>query len=168
MPKTIKQILSDGLAKLRENIIANHEAAGQVASGRTKASIAISVDDSHGVMTGRRAFGTLETGRKAGRVPKNFHAIIRQWIIDKGISVDAIPYARKGGGKYTPEERGLRRMAHFIAKKIAAEGTVLHREGGRTDIYSNEIPQTVQSIEEQVGAMFTVKIETININSKKQ
>lgn len=110
----VQKIVGDELESLRSRIIANHVAAKQVASGRTKSSIKVELTENGGILWGRFPFGTLETGRRAGRTPHNFISIIRQWIIDKGISVPPIQYIRKPSErwkpKYTPKERGVMSM----------------------------------------------------------
>lgn len=162
------RIVSEELEGLRQRIIANHISANQVASGRTKASLVIEMGGEGGVLYGRFPFGTLETGRKGGNVPKNFADIIRQWIIDKGISVSPIKYVRKPSErwqpKYTPEERGLRSLAGAIAHKIAESGTELYREGGRNDIYTPEISKTLERIEERISMLFVAEIDNIPLN----
>ncbi len=156
----------DGLMK---RIIANHQRAGQVASGRTMRSIRKELSEEGGEVLGRAYFGVLETGRKPGPVPKGFRNIIRQWMRDKGISAEPIPYIRKPSDKwkpkYTPQERGDMSLAGAIAYRIKKEGTSLYRNGGRTDIYSNEIPTTVENILDRILAVFASDVESININS---
>lgn len=133
--KEIKAILSDELRALSLRIKANHLRAGQKASGRTLASLRVEVDGEHGTLYGRQAFGTLETGRRAGRVPRRFEDIIRQWILDKGIAVTEIPYKRKPSErwrpKYTPKERGLRAMAGASAQDTDGRHEAAPR--GRTE-----------------------------------
>lgn len=175
MEKTIKdsvlQMVGDELKSLRERIIANHEAAGQVASGRTRASIRVELTEDGGILWGRQAFGVLETGRKPGRVPGNFNAIIRQWIIDKGISVTPLPYKRvpsdKWQPKYTQEERGLMSLSGAIAYKIRTEGTLMHRRGEKVDIYSTAVLDTVDNVGKKVSAIFDMEAEHINLNFSK-
>ena len=165
----IAQVLTEELSRLAERIKENHRRAGQVASGRTLRSITYEVTEDRGMLFGRFPFGTLETGRRAGAVPLAFDAIIRQWILDKGIPVEPIPYIRMPSEtwqpKYTPEERGLRTMASAIATKIRKEGTALYRNGGRTDIYSNEIPEAIKRIEERIAKVFSLTIDSIHINA---
>lgn len=168
----VASVLQKELTRIAEQIRANHIAAGQVASGRTAASIRAEVvlgeDEAEGIVWGRSPFGTLETGRKAGKVPYNFFAIIRQWIRDKGIHVMPIPYVRKPSAtwspKYTPQERGEMSLAGAIVYTIRHRGTRLHRQGGRTDIYSNVIPQGVETLTARIMAIFTSAVDTININ----
>lgn len=165
------KIVREELTRFMERVRANHKNAGQVASGRTSASMHVEVEGDEGTVFGRMAFGTLETGRRAGRVPGNFRDIIRQWMADKGIKADPIPYVRKPSAnwrpKYTPQERGDMSLAGAIAHKIATSGTKLYRDGGRSDIYSNEIPVTTEAIMKRVVALFAVDVESINRESKE-
>lgn len=164
----VQTILNEELDDLRLRIIANHEAAGQVASGRTRESLKVEVNDKEGILWGRFPFGTLETGRKPGKTPRNFASIIRKWIIDKGIPVTPIPYIRqpteRWQPKYTPQERGLMSLSSAIAYKIKTEGTSLYRSGGRNDIYTPEIEKTIDRISKRIGSLFELNIESINEN----
>ena len=139
------------MENLRKKIIENHIRAGQKASGKTIASMRIEVDEQGGILFGRKAFGTLETGRKGGRVPKGFYHIILQWVRDKGIQVEK-----------------PKTFAYFVSRKIAREGTSLYRSGGRDDIYSNEIPKTTERILKRITGFLGADVESININSKKE
>lgn len=167
----IKSILSEELDALRRRIIANHIRAGQRASGRTERSLRVEVTYDRGTLFGRQAFGTLETGRKPGRVPYKFNEKVRQWILDKGIAITEIPYKRKESEKwrpkYTPRERGLRAMAGAIAYKIREEGTRLYREGGRADIYSPEVKKCIEIIMNRSFAIFADDVTHINLNSNE-
>lgn len=157
-------ILQEELEKLRMNIISNHLKAGQKASGRTAASMHVEVSEDSGTLWGRNAFGVLETGRKAGRVPKDFQGIIMQWMKDKGIQAAPIPYLTNRPHKYTPKQRGTLRMSYLIARKIRREGTKLFRAGGRQDIYSPEIEKTMERIETRMVSLIKSKIEHIKLN----
>lgn len=154
------------LDSLRERIIANLMRAGQNASGRTIASLRVDIRADGGTLFGRSPFGTTETGRKGGKVPANFQDIIKQWIIDKGIAVTSMPYIRAATKnwtpKYTPEQRGLNSMSWCIARKIAREGTALHRAGGREDIYTKEVDLAVKNISDRVFGIFKEDVTRIN------
>lgn len=151
----IKQTLSEQLNDLRLRIIENHIRAGQKASGRTIQSMQVVVEDMGdsvvGTLYGRQYFQNLETGNKpwknpTTKVPRFFHDIIDQWISDKGLSLNA----------------------WAVAYKIIHEGTKLYRDGGRDDIYSNEIPKTLESIGDAVTALYDMQItEMINLNNKE-
>lgn len=149
MKPEARKILADELNALKQRVIQNHLAAGQKASGKTIRAFEVDVDDRSGALYGRAFIGTLETGRKAGRVPKNFRAIIEQWVKDKSITID------------NPKS-----FAYFVAKKIATEGTKLHRSGGRDDIYSNEIPKSIEIILEKLADNYTSEIMQILNNTK--
>ena len=145
-----KTILKSELESLRDRIIQNHIAAGQKASGKTIKSLLVDVTEEQGELTGRGFFAVLETGRKAGKVPKGFQAIILKWAQDKGIKVDK------------PKS-----FAFLVARKIAQEGTLLHRRGGRADIYSNEIPKTIENVLKRLGDDQVKEIMNIFINAEK-
>ena len=135
----LHKLLDKMVAEMRDNLAKTKTNA----SGRTSASLRVVMTDTGGQIWGRRYFRGTEQGRAGGKVPHNFHSIIRQWIIDKGLTPSAIPYKRKPSAnwqpKYTPDERGLRQMASAIAHAIEKSGTSLYRKGGRTDIFTNVI-----------------------------
>lgn len=141
------KIVRNGLQDLRKRIIANHEAARQVASGRTRDSLKVEMTENGGILWGRQAFGVLETGRKSGRVPKGFYGIILQWVKDKGIHVE------------NPKS-----FAYLVARKIANEGTKLYRSGQKEDIYSTEVEKTIQDISDRISVIFNTEVEHINLN----
>lgn len=143
----VMELVASELEALKQRIIENHRSAGQVASGRTIASLKVEITENGGVLWGRSAFGTLETGRKGGKVPAGFWKIIRQWMDDKGIQV---------------EKPGL--FAYLVARKIAREGTQLFRNGGRSDIYSPEVKDTVERVSDGIGILFGSEVEHINLN----
>lgn len=66
---------------------------------------------------------TLETGRKAGKVPMNFQEIIYQWSIDKGIYFE------------NDDERW--KFSNALKWKIIKSGTQQFRDGKNDDIYSS-------------------------------
>lgn len=146
-----KVVIGEELEALRKVIIAHHLNTGQRASGRTERSLRFEFTEDTGILYGRQAFGVLETGRSGGKVPKGFYQVILQWVKDKGIQVDK------------PKS-----FAYFVARKIAAEGTKLHREGGTVDIYSQEIPQTVQNILNRLFGVFAKDVEHINLNNNEK
>lgn len=147
-----KQIVFEELQDLQTRIADNIVKKGRNASGRTIESMHIDKGDKSITLFGRKAFGTLETGRGPGNVPKGFYGIIKQWVIDKGLSFS------------TDRERNS--FAYLVSRKIANEGTKLYRNGGDSDIYSKEIPKTISSIKNRLGIM--MKVEVVNsIKSNK-
>lgn len=150
MNDRIVAILDDA----RAQIVANIQAEGITASGRTEKSFMIE-EYSGGVRLVSRGKNiapvhTLEVGRAGGNVPKNFTQIIKQWIINKGISYPSLPYKRQPSErwqpKYTPEERGLLKLAAAIAwGKIKPFGTDRHINP-RNDIYSPVVNDAVAKL----------------------
>ena len=161
-------IIYQELDELKARIIQNHTAAGQVASGKTAKSLRIEVDEDSGRLFGRSPFGTLETGRKGGKVPRQFYLIIRKWMADKGIQAPPIPYKTDRPHKYTPEERGALSMAAAIAETIRKKGTKLYRDGGRNDIYSKEIEKTRKILAERLSRFIIQKMQHIKLNTETQ
>lgn len=147
----VMELVSSELEALKQKIIENHKEAMQVASGRTIASMKVEVTEDGGILWGRSAFGTLETGRKGGKVPAGFWKIIRQWMDDKGIQVEK------------PDS-----FAYLVARKIAREGTQLFRNGGRSDIYSSEIKGTIERMSDKIGLLFGSEVEHINLNKDER
>lgn len=143
----VMELVSSELEALKQKVIENQKNSGQVASGRTIASMKVEVTEDGGVLWGRSPFGTLETGRKPGKVPAGFWKIIRQWMDDKGIQVQK------------PDS-----FAYLVARKIANEGTQLFRNGGRDDIYSPEVKDTVERVSQGIGILLGSEVEHINLN----
>lgn len=166
--KEVQNIIFEELEDLRKRIISNIDSTGRKASGRTSDSMHTDVSENRGILFGRMAFGTLETGRKPGKVPAGFYQIIKQWVIDKGISFRDIPYQRKESAKwhpiYTPKERGLMGLSGAIATKIAREGTQLYRTGAEVDVYTAEVPETIERIKDRVGFLMRLEFESIKLN----
>lgn len=158
----INQAVMAALERMRAKIAANIESKGLKASGKTAASMRIVSTETGGQLVGRPYFQSLELGRPAGRVPYNFNAIIRQWIIDKGISVRQIPYVRQPSARWSPkysvEERSLRAAAGAIAHTIATRGTLLYRQGGRSDIYTPVIDEELERLEQEIGEIIATSI----------
>lgn len=161
-------LLKEELEALKQKIITNMRNANQVASGITIKSMHVEANDTGGTLFGRKPFGTLETGRKAGRVPHGFRYIILQWMRDKGIHAAPMPYVRGRKHKYDPQTRGDLSMASAIAYTIYKKGTRLHRIGGRSDIYSNVIPETTKRIGDHIMKLIHASITSIKLNGTEE
>ena len=141
LSEEIRQILLEELEDLRKRITENMGKADQIVTGRTRDSMQVTVEGNAGVLTGRRAFATLETGsrpwsRKPKRVPKFFADLIGEWIDAKGLDLN----------KWA--------VAHSIIHK----GSKLYRTGGRSDIYSPEIEKAGIAIADRVAERYSVLI----------
>ena len=150
-------------------IAARLDATGTTASGKTRDSLHLEAQERVYTIFGRDYFSTVETGRKAGKVPGNMTAIIKEWAIAKKIGLDPIEYTRKPSDKwtpkYTPAERALNAFAGAVAHKIATQGSKLYRDGGRNDIFSQEIRLTIDKLVQGYSTIFSTEvIQTIKLN----
>lgn len=152
-----RDIIYRSLERIRSTIADNINSKGLRASGKTEKSMRIEMYDEGGRLVGRQYFQSLEEGRPAGKVPYNFPAIIKQWIRDKGIAVQLVPYKRRASErwqpKYSVEERSLNMAAGAIAHSIATRGTLLYRQGGRRDIYTPIIEEETKRLEGEIGIL---------------
>lgn len=117
------------LNETRDQIRANMKAQGINASGRTSASLHTVERDGGETLAlvggGQNAapIPTLELGRREGKVPTGFYYIIKQWTRDKRMNFAS------------EQERST--FAYFVARKIAAQGSLKFRDPSkRTDVYS--------------------------------
>ena len=165
MQAAIAQILENA----KDSIVTNIQSNGITASGRTERSFRVVTYDG-GVMLvaggeNTAPIPTLEIGHDGKKLPSNFTEIIKQWIIDKGISYVSIQYKREPSDswqpKYTPEERGLNALAGAIAwGKIAKVGTDRYINH-INNIYSNVVPDTIQDVKTSIKEYF---INSIKLN----
>lgn len=152
LSEEIRKILQEELEDLRARIIANMERADQVVSGKTRDSLQVSVQGNAGVLTGRQAFATLETGsrpwsKKPKRTPKWFADLIGEWI----------------------DKRGLDLNQWAVAHTIIHKGSKLYREGGRADVYSPELQKTIDRIGDRVLDQYAVLVtDRLIINKPTQ
>ena len=141
LSEEIRQILLEELEDLRRRITENMGKADQIVTGKTRDSMQVSVQGNAGVLTGRQAFATLETGsrpwsKKPKRPPKWFADLIGEWIDAKGLDLN----------KWA--------VAHTIIHK----GSKLYREGGRADIYSPELQKTIDRIGDRMVERYAVLV----------
>lgn len=147
--KILKSALNDAMDSIRANLLYT----GTNASGRTSESLEVVVEGDVGILYGRQAFGTVETGRKGGKIPAGFREIIYQWMQDKGV------HAEVAGNR--SQRSADMSMAYHIANKIAREGSKLYRDGGRSDIYSNVLPLTIERVQKEVTDIYIININSI-------
>lgn len=141
MSEEIRAILREELEDLRTRIIANMTAADQVVTGKTRDSMRVTVQGNAGVLTGRQAFATLETGsrpwsRKPKRTPKWFADLIGEWIEAKNLDLNQ----------------------WAVAHTIIHQGSSLYRSGGRADIYSPELQKTIDRIGDRILSRYEVLV----------
>lgn len=157
----IPALLASRLNELRERIIANIDNAGEKATGATQQSLRVDITDLTGTLYGRAYFATVETGRRPGKMPPV--QTIKEWIEAKGLHVEPMEYKRNPSErwqpKYTPLERAVNRLSWAIAYRIGREGSALYREGGRTDIYTRPIEETVNRITVELADLYRSAVE---------
>jgi hypothetical protein len=151
MNQHAKHIIHNQLEALKQRIAHNITSTGRNASGKTITSLHIEEYDTGAKLLGRPFFGTLETGRRPGKIPYNLSSIILQWIKDKSITLPA---------GYRDEHS----FARAIAFKIKKEGTALYRKKGDNEIYSKEIPATIQALHKQLAGIYKQEIQNIKLN----
>ena len=161
------EILNEKMKELAEAIRANHEAAGQVASGRMRDSLqSVTLHDNRifiGFVDALNYVEALERGNapwedipireaKDGHyyayVPGWFAETIGQWMHDKGI------------------EETKERNRWSVAWNIIHFGTKLFQDGGRTDIYSDLVDQYSDEIANEIMKEYDTIINTITLNNK--
>ena len=151
----VATILREELEDLRRRIIANMDTAGQTVTGKTARSMQVEVTetggDTYGILTGRRAFATLERGSRPWskppkRVPRFFANIIGEWIKNRGLE-----------GKLN---------AWAVAHSLIHQGSSLYRSGGRDDIYTPEIQRTMDRLGERIIEGYRVLVtDRLNFNT---
>lgn len=152
LSEEIRQIIREELEALRTRITENMESADQIVSGKTRDSMKVSVQNNSGVLTGRQAFATLETGsrpwsKKPKRTPKWFADLIGEWINNRGLDLNQ----------------------WAVAHTIIHQGSKLYRSGGRADIYSPELQKAVDRIGERILDQYAVLVtDRLTINKTTQ
>ena len=162
------QLLTERLQWLADHVRQNHIDAGQVASGKLRDSIASFVEDQgdriSGYVDALSYIEAMEQGNapwepiptkqaKDGHtydyVPKWFADAIGKWMDDKGI------------------QETKERNRYAVAWKIIHDGTLLYRQGGRSDIYSEVTKAVAEEIADELAAEVATEIKTITLNLEK-
>lgn len=156
----IEEILTRHLENVKAKIASQMDSLGRNASGRSVASLVVEVNGAVGILWGSKSFLPMEKGRRPGPVPCNFVAIIKQWIIDKGLTVTPIPTKRKS--RISPHERGLNSFAGAVAYKIMKEGTKLYRDQGYNEIYTQAVNEELEALNQELVLFHAKSIAQIN------
>lgn len=148
--RDIEMMLTEVFEQAKRDIIANHERAGQVASGKTRDSLSVEVTSdttsATATMYGRKYFAALETGsapweKQYKHPPRPFVETIAKWMTDKGIE-------------------GV--SAYLVARKIMREGSKLYRDGGKQDIFTPVMEDIEQRIDAELSSIFeTITTKTL-------
>lgn len=149
----VSDILQEELEILLKEIIRQHEAAGQVASKKTRDSFKVEVSENKGQLIGASYAGVLEKGRKPGKVPHDFTNILLRWMAAKGIA--------------PADAKQAEIMANAIKWKIIKEGTSLYagKETRKVD-FTGLIDRCLQSIKEKVTSTYILEFKENIFNTK--
>lgn len=157
----IEAVVTKELQDIVLDLQANMVSTGANASGRTSQSLKVESNLSAtrvvSQITGGTGWAFVEQGR--GRTQRNgngqLKGIIRQWIIDKGI---------------TPEQgMTIDSLAFVITRAIHRRGTLLHLLGERREIYSNVVTtERIDRITERIGDEIALQVSSDIINMFKR
>lgn len=157
----IQAFLKQELTDLRSRIASNIRSTGRNATGGTIDSLEVQVStkgafSAQGVLLGRKYFGALETGSRPWKKCESrksdtstsddtFADRIQEWIDAKGLDLNA----------------------YAVAYNIIHSGSALFRQGGRPDVYSNEIPGTLDKLTEKYATFLSdFAYSSITLNTK--
>lgn len=164
--QTLETIAEDCISEIQSAM----EATGTNASGKTSSGLYSEVSDYQiTIYSNRGGFANVEAGQSKGKRPYNFRDIIKQWILDKGLSIAAMPYSPNYNGfkKFgSAQERGLYYAAGAIAYSNAKKGSSLWRSGGRRDVFTPAVEKLVDTVTEAYANEINTRIEAIFINSE--
>lgn len=139
LSKQMSDAIAERFERLKKEIAASISSHGLTASGRTAASMYVTVAPSSVTLWGRAFFAALETGssRWTGRtgIPCSwyeFNGIIRNWAASKGLNF----------GQHKEHERTL----GAITTSIIKHGTAQTRKP-RLDVYTSLVDEAVKDCE---------------------
>lgn len=156
---TIPQIVTKHLQAIKQGIVANMTVMKRNASGRSVQSLQVEAGrnakgESSAFLSGGQQWLYMEKGRGPGKVPYNFRDIIKEWIVNKGISLASVP------GK--TQERKLTSLSYMIAHSIMVKGTRLHRNSGYNDIFDTLIAKEMVKLADEAAGIIEVEFDKIN------
>lgn len=162
--EAIRDIVIKHMKVVQDGIAANMAKMHRNASGRSVASLHIESEENtdalHVLLTGGKQWEAMQRGRGPGRVPRNFTAIIREWILRKGINYRQL--APKGA---SPERR-LNSLSFLIARSIMKKGTRLRRSNGYNDIYDTLLNEETEKLAIEAQGVIETEIDKINDEDK--
>lgn len=142
MKEYILKELELWISQIRTNI----DREGANASGKARRSLRVNLDGNKYQIVACDYFPMLESGYdgKNPPAPRNFSTIIEQWTRDKGMTFQ--------------DEEERKDVAGRIAYFIRENGTKLHRQGGRTSIYTDVIDAQLGGFKKRLKEQFLTTI----------
>lgn len=141
------------LMRLKDDIAASISSHGLTASGRTAASLTVTVEGNEAALWGRAFFPALETGSSAwtGKTGirctfQEFRGIIREWARAKGLNF----------GQHKEHERTV----SAIAMSIIKGGTAQKRQA-RLDVYTSLVDQAAEDCADMATATLATQVDNI-------
>lgn len=150
---TVQEILTTHLNNVKNKVA--EKMAARKASGRSAQSLVVEVSGDTGTLYGSASFLAMEKGRGPGQVPVGFNEIIRDWAIDKGISIQP-----KYQGQ--TQEGALNSFAGAVAHMIMTKGTRLFRSGQQEDIYSTIIADEIKQMGDELLSFSANSINSVH------
>ena len=136
-----KKVLAEEGEKFITNVRKNIQNKGLTKTGATQTSLRKDLPPDTLIVWGRKDFQNIETGtspQEAAKLDFNlFRKRLYNWANYLGISWGS-----------TKERFSF---AWNVSNKILKFGTKLYRDGGRKDIYSNELQPLYDSISDRIG-----------------
>ena len=132
---SVQELVAKELETLKLDIINRHIQAGQRVTGKTINSLRVVEKEQGGELWGAEYIGVLEKGRKGGKVPYDFKAILVKWAQAKGITFGS--------------QSELDSFAYHLAEKIKREGTKAFHQN--VDIFSTPIKEFTERLTKELG-----------------
>ena len=159
---TIEDMMRKALDDCVADIKRRSTQAGQVASGRTLASLEVRMrregESIIGEIWGRPFFGALETGSRPAR--RRGTTASRQAMV-----ADMKEWCRIRGLTAGMTDKQAKNFARWLSWYIKRNGSALYRKGGRRDIITPAVEATKNELTERLGTYFEQLI-THDINNK--
>lgn len=150
----VQKYTKEALENVKSRIISNMSAKKRNASMRSVKSLTVETTGVGGTLYGLRSFWAMETGRKGGKIPRNFRDIIADWIIAKGISIYS--------NSLTGRRPTVKSAAGYIAWTIKNKGTKLHREHRFEDIFSKASRDEVNTLSDKIMLLAASNIDYLH------
>lgn len=164
--RQIQSIIKEELKRAKDEIATNMSRNGRNASGRSVRGLKVVVNGTTGYIEAPLSFRWMERGRRpngysdgefAGTLKgdgRNLKHIILRWMIDKGV-------APRGINKKTGKTISLKSAASLIAYRITTQGTRLHREKLRHEIFTAASRSASRRIAERVTNYHEQRVKEI-------
>lgn len=152
----IRTLVITHVEQIRSGIIQNMSAMGRTTSGASVNSLLTVPDKTEigATLMGAPQWLVMQHGRKPGKVPSNFREIIKQWAMQKGISIQP----RKGQS----QESAINSFSYLVARNIMQKGTKLFRDKGYNDIFDSLVEQETDKMAKEAEGLLSVRIDKIN------